>query len=43
MEKIDQKKAVFVTHRLSSFSDIFATALYVTPLKESLDILGKTQ
>ncbi len=42
-EEIDEKKAVFVTHKLSSFSDIFATALYVTPLKESLNILAKTQ
>ncbi|MDD2908000.1 MAG: FAD:protein FMN transferase [Candidatus Gracilibacteria bacterium] len=35
------KLALFVTHRLSSFSDIFSTALFVTPLEESIKVLGK--
>lgn len=37
----DDKIAIFVTHKLSSFSDIFSTALFVTPLWESLKILNQ--
>lgn len=36
----NDKLAVYVMHNLAIFSDIFATALYVTPLQESLDILS---
>ncbi len=35
----DDKIAIFVLHKLSSFSDIFSTALFVTPLEESIKIL----
>lgn len=37
----DDKLAIFLTHRLSIFSDIFSTALFVTPLEESLKILNQ--
>ncbi|MDD3144827.1 MAG: FAD:protein FMN transferase [Candidatus Gracilibacteria bacterium] len=40
-ESQNDKIALFVTHKLASFSDIFSTALFVTPLDESLKILGK--
>jgi thiamine biosynthesis lipoprotein len=36
----NDKLIVYVTHNLAVFADIFATALYVTPIKESLDILA---
>lgn len=42
-KSIDQKKAVFTTHKLAVFADIFSTALFVSPLKMSIDILEKTQ
>lgn len=32
---------VYVTHKLASFADIFSTALFVTPLDMSLEILNK--
>ena len=35
----DEVLAVYVTHKLGVFADIFATALFVTPLKLSLDVL----
>lgn len=33
-------QAVFMQHNLTAFSDIFATALYVTPLEKSIEILS---
>lgn len=38
----NDKITVFVSHKLSSFSDIFSTALFVTPLETSLKILEQT-
>jgi len=38
-ESQNDKIALFITHKLSSFSDIFSTALFVTPLEESIKIL----
>lgn len=35
----NDKLAIFLTHKLSSFSDIFSTALFVTPLEKSIKIL----
>lgn len=37
------KIALYVTHNLASFADIFSTALFVTPLEKSLEILEKTK
>ncbi len=37
----NDKIAVYVTHKLSSFSDIFSTALFVCPLEKSIEILNK--
>ena len=37
----DDKLAIYLTHKLSSFSDIFSTALFVCPLEKSIDILNK--
>lgn len=31
---------VYITHKLAMFSDIFATALFVSPLEKSIDILA---
>ncbi len=39
----NDKIAIFILHKLSSFSDIFSTALFVTPLKESINILSNTK
>lgn len=41
-ESQGDKIAVYVTHKLGVFADIFSTALFVTPLKKSLEILEKT-
>jgi len=41
-KKIDRKKAIFTTHKLAIFADAFSTALFVSPLERSLDILHKT-
>jgi len=38
----NDKLAVYVTHKLSSFSDIFSTALFVAPLERSIKILEQT-
>lgn len=35
----NDKLGVYVTHRLGVMADIFATALFVTPLKKTLEIL----
>ena len=40
--KIDIKKAIFITHKLGIFADAFSTALFVSPLSMSLDILEQT-
>lgn len=37
----NDKLAIYLTHKLSSFSDIFSTALFVTPIEESIKILNK--
>lgn len=42
IEKIDTKKAIFITHKLGIFADAFSTALFVSPLSMSLDILEQT-
>jgi thiamine biosynthesis lipoprotein ApbE len=34
---------VYITHKLTVFSDIFATALYVTPLEKSIEILSSVK
>ena len=39
----NNKIAVYTTHRLASFSDIFATALFISPLEKSIEILRKTK
>lgn len=39
-ESQNDKIIVYVTHSLAIFADIFATALFVTPLKDSLNILS---
>ncbi len=36
------KIAVYTTHKLSSFSDILSTAIFVTPLEKAIDIIEKT-
>jgi FAD:protein FMN transferase len=33
-------EAIFIQHNLTAFSDIFATALYVSPLEKSIEILS---
>lgn len=33
-------QAVYIQHKLTVFSDIFATALYVTPIEKSVEILS---
>ncbi len=38
----NDKLTVYVSHRLGVMADIFATALFVTPLRKSLEILEKT-
>lgn len=38
----NDKLAVYVTHKLSSFSDIFSTALFVTPLERAIKMLEQT-
>lgn len=37
----NDKLTVFVKHKLGSFSDIFSTAIFVTPLNTSLTLLNK--
>lgn len=37
----NDKLAIYITHKLSSFSDIFSTALFVTPLDKALKIINK--
>jgi thiamine biosynthesis lipoprotein ApbE len=37
----NNKIGVYVTHKLASFADGFSTALFVTPLDISIDILNK--
>jgi len=39
----EDKIAIYLTHRLSSFSDIFSTALFVCPLEKSIEILNKVK
>lgn len=41
-ESQNDKIAVFVQHKMACFADIFSTALFVTPLKESLNVLAST-
>lgn len=43
INKTDDKIAIYVTHKLSSFSDIFSTALFVTPMEKTIEILNKTK
>lgn len=38
----NDKLTLYVTHKLSSFSDIFSTALFVSPLELSIKILEQT-
>ena len=37
----NDKIAIYLTHKLSSFSDIFSTGLFVCPLEKSIYILNK--
>lgn len=37
----NEKLGVYVTHKFASFADAFATALFVTPINISLEILNK--
>ncbi len=39
----DDKLAVYTMHKLSSFSDILSTALYVSPIEVALDIVKKSK
>ncbi len=39
-KSISDKKSIFVTHNLSTFSDIFSTALFVSPVDISIKILN---
>lgn len=39
----NDKITLYVSHKLSSFADIFSTALFVTPLKQALQILEETK
>ena len=41
-ESQNDKIWVYVQHKLASFADIFSTALFVTPLDKSLEILAST-
>ena len=40
-DKQDDKIAIYITHKLSSFSDIFSTALFVSNIEKSIEILNK--
>lgn len=37
----NDKITVYITHKLATFADIFSTALFVTPIQESIKILWK--
>lgn len=37
----NDKQAIYITHKLSSFSDIFSTALFVCPLEKAIEILNQ--
>ncbi len=39
----NEKLALYVTHKLASFADIFSTALFVTPIDKTLKILEQTK
>ena len=39
-ESIDDKQAIFIQHKLSSFSDIFSTALFVSPIDIAIKVLN---
>lgn len=39
----NDKITIFITHRLSCFSDIFSTALFVCPLNDAVKILSNTK
>lgn len=39
----EDKLAVFTIHKLSSFSDILSTAIFVSPIKISMEIINKTK
>jgi len=39
----NDKLSIYLIHRLSSFSDIFSTALFVCPLEKSIEIINKVK
>jgi len=39
-KSVDDKQAIFLTHKLSSFSDIFSTALFVSPIEIAIRVLN---
>lgn len=39
-ESVDDKQTIFLTHTLSSFSDIFSTALFVSPIDIAIKTLN---
>ncbi len=39
----EEKLCVFTVHKLSSFSDILSTAIFVSPLKKSIEIINKSK
>gem|GEM_PF-4450322 len=39
-KSVDDKQTIFLTHKLASFSDIFSTALFVSPIDIAITVLN---